>query len=67
MISQPQHIAQFNPQQASFNFMPIPMAQQQPLVELDDDLYKIINEVEYLAFDQAGCRNIQKQLEDIKD
>ena len=47
--------------------MPIPMAQQQPLVELDNDLYKIINEVEYLAFDQAGCRNIQKQLEEIKD
>lgn len=43
------------------------MTEQRKLVDLSEDEYKMIAEVEFLAFDQSGCRSIQKKLDEIHD
>ena len=57
-------------QNYEFTYKPSPaFIQEKPvqMVELSQEDYKMIGEVEYLAFDQSGCRMIQKRLEDMKD
>lgn len=38
-----------------------------PTFEFTPEETKMINEVEFLAFDQSGCRHIQKKLDEVKD